>query len=444
MADYVSLLSNTTSEDHQDSKCDEGETEELTSDEEKEISETIEDLISIQNQDILKRNLTVIVKENIILKKRVKQLEGSQAFNQASSLSFHIDCDGKSSGEEVSNTHDQIEYNTTSELEVMGSERTSSSSEPVTKSGNSCFNCSGDHNLADCKEEKDFRRIAKNRREFQAKNASLSSARYHVDEPQKFGHLSPGLPSKKLSEALRLRKDHLPEYIYRLRELGYPPGWMKHAEISQSGVELYLEDGRKADPSGGEEGEVRDREDTMKYDTNKLVAWPGFNVEMPKYCKDESNRYRVRPMSKVYCLRDMKRDMRGKEQTGYKKGKMQDVSTDNSQVIDMDTSITSNDDEVPIPGEEDAKEETDTEAVVFSTPLKQAASSGNVVKTDTGTPIVESYSPFNNLPKYANFGKDMSEHIVFENLPDYTGNWEKMSGLIKRIKQRKDIDEKDS
>ena len=51
-----------------------------------------------------------------------------------------------------------------------------------------------------------------------------------------------------------------------------------------------------------------------------------------------------------------------------------------------------------------------------------------------GTPIVEMYSPFGKLPKYESFGKDMSEHVVFENLPDYTGTWDKMTGLISRIR----------
>ena len=61
----------------------------------------------------------------------------------------------------------------------------------------------------------------------------------------------------------------------------------------------------------------------------------------------------------------------------------------------------------------------------------------------SGTPIVELHSPFEILPKYANFGKDMTEHIVFENLPDYTGTWDKMSGLIQRIRKRKETEEDD-
>ena len=62
---------------------------------------------------------------------------------------------------------------------------------------------------------------------------------YCQDEPQKFGHLSPGLPSAKLTEALGLRRDELPRYIYKMRELGYPPGWLRHAQINQSGITLY-------------------------------------------------------------------------------------------------------------------------------------------------------------------------------------------------------------
>ena len=59
-----------------------------------------------------------------------------------------------------------------------------------------------------------------------------------------------------------------------------------------------------------------------------------------------------------------------------------------------------------------------------------------VPKSDicVGTPIVEMFSPFCKLPNVEGWGKDMSEHVAFENLPNYTGKWEQMSGLIKRIR----------
>ena len=102
-------------------------------------------------------------------------------------------------------------------------------------SSNSCFNCLGDHMLPDCPKPRDPKAIAANRRMF-TKN-SQQSTRYHLDENQRLCHIRPGSePSKKLREALGLRHNQLPSYVYRLRELGYPPGWLREAQIMHSGM----------------------------------------------------------------------------------------------------------------------------------------------------------------------------------------------------------------
>jgi len=31
----------------------------------------------------------------------------------------------------------------------------------------------------------------------------------------------------------------------------------------------------------------------------------------------------------------------------------------------------------------------------------------------------------------------MTEHIAFENLPNYTGNWDKMRGVLKGVRDKK-------
>ena len=54
-----------------------------------------------------------------------------------------------------------------------------------------------------------------------------------------------------------------------------------------------------------------------------------------------------------------------------------------------------------------------------------------------GTPICGMFSPFGKLPEYDNFGKDMTEHIAFENLPNATGNWDKMRGVLKGVRGKK-------
>ena len=42
---------------------------------------------------------------------------------------------------------------------------------------NTCFNCLGDHMIAECPEPRDQRKIAKNRKEFQSKSAGYNTAR---------------------------------------------------------------------------------------------------------------------------------------------------------------------------------------------------------------------------------------------------------------------------
>ena len=63
--------------------------------------------------------------------------------------------------------------------------------------------------IADCPLPKNPKEINKNKKEFQASQANFGSARYHIDENQKFGHIRPGLPSDKLRKALGLRDDQV-------------------------------------------------------------------------------------------------------------------------------------------------------------------------------------------------------------------------------------------
>eukprot|EP00088_Acartia_fossae_P011823 TRINITY_DN16017_c0_g1_i1.p2 TRINITY_DN16017_c0_g1~~TRINITY_DN16017_c0_g1_i1.p2 ORF type:complete len:141 (-),score=31.79 TRINITY_DN16017_c0_g1_i1:100-522(-) len=70
-----------------------------------------------------------------------------------------------------------------------------------------------------------------------------------------------------------------------------------------------------------------------------------------------------------------------------------------------------------------------------------SSSSNSVAKTEPGTPICEMYSPFSRLPSQEGFAVNMSEHVAFENLPNYTGKWEEMRGLLKRIRTREKVNE---
>ena len=64
--------------------------------------------------------------------------------------------------------------------------------------------------------------------------------------------------------------------------------------------------------------------------------------------------------------------------------------------------------------------------------------------TVSGTPIVELHSPFAKLPRYDNFGLGMTEHIAFENLPNYTGTWDKMRGVLRGVRDTRAGNKEDS
>ncbi|XP_053466272.1 zinc finger CCHC domain-containing protein 8 isoform X3 [Ictalurus furcatus] len=156
-----------------------------------------------------------------------------------------------------------------------------------------CFNCGvDDHQLRDCPKPKDMARINAKRKEFAQVNQGnvQSNQRYHAEElEERFLKYKPGVVSKELSDALGIVANTLPPFIYRMRELGYPPGWLKEAEMENSGLMLY--DGK---PSGEDASNGPDQ--SVSYDVSKLVDFPGFNVSAPSNVRDEYRSFGSIPM----------------------------------------------------------------------------------------------------------------------------------------------------
>lgn len=63
--------------------------------------------------------------------------------------------------------------------------------------------------------------------------------RYHTDDQIQLGNKVPGRISKNLRRALGLGRFQLPLHVYKMRTYGYPPGWLLHAKVSHSGLELF-------------------------------------------------------------------------------------------------------------------------------------------------------------------------------------------------------------
>lgn len=147
------------------------------------------------------------------------------------------------------------------------------------KQSRACFNCGEcGHVLQDCPAPQDLAKINANRREFQNKFASPVNlkSRYHRDDKsmQRFAEFKPGIISMNLREALGIGEQDVPVYIYKMRYLGYPPGYLpKEAKPS---LLMYDGDGNINDYV--EEEDSENGEDIR----DSFIEYPGFNVHLPE------------------------------------------------------------------------------------------------------------------------------------------------------------------
>ncbi|XP_076348003.1 LOW QUALITY PROTEIN: zinc finger CCHC domain-containing protein 8 homolog [Tachypleus tridentatus] len=199
-----------------------------------------------------------------------------------------------------------------------------------------CFNCMGNHLLDKCLEKHDQRRIASNRKQYMASSLT-SKTRYHQEEKnQKF---KPGTISNELRQALDLLPNQLPQYIYRMRILGYPPGWLKEAEIESSGIMMYGSDGKAVHHDENiEDGEVDVDSLKVQYDPMKLVDYPGFNVPIPYGFIDESEHLGMPPLQFCQLRYVAEQSMKPPEPKPYTKRQIPDTSNVKAKVSKLNRS----------------------------------------------------------------------------------------------------------
>ncbi|XP_020298799.1 zinc finger CCHC domain-containing protein 8 homolog isoform X2 [Pseudomyrmex gracilis] len=210
-----------------------------------------------------------------------------------------------------------------------------------------CFNCNGNHNMRDCPLPRNQANIKKNRKEFAKNNIGN---RYHMSEDQRFSHIIPGQLSSKLRKALGLKDNQLPRHIYRMRLLGYPPGWLEEARLQHSGLSLFNSDGiAETDPTE-EEGEIITDVDKDQYDLKKIYDFPGFNVPPPPGTVDDSDKYWVPQMQSLHSKEVMLSCLQGKEaEDGYKRKKLKlSVPIVNTVQIPSDMEIEDAEENVPV------------------------------------------------------------------------------------------------
>lgn len=78
---------------------------------------------------------------------------------------------------------------------------------------------------------------------------------------------------------------------------------------------------------------------------------------------------------------------------------------------------------------------TDSDKTEYLTPESKA----KTVRTEYGTPIIDSVTNFTKLPSDDKFAKDICDILYFENLPNSIGKYKKISTLLKKVKDQVDM-----
>ena len=110
-----------------------------------------------------------------------------------------------------------------------------------------CFNClSINHRVQECPVKIDQERIDFNKNQFASQShqsqeqAQLFSTRYTSDLDSKSNRgFVPGKITDSLKEALGLKPNQLPPFIYIMREYGYPPGWLVEAKVKSNKLAVH-------------------------------------------------------------------------------------------------------------------------------------------------------------------------------------------------------------
>ena len=206
---------------------------------------------------------------------------------------------------------------------------------------------------------------------------------------------------------------------------------------------MYVSEGTKleeyvADVQNGEDGEISFVENCKKeieYEVDKLIGWQGFNVEPNHNYKEECRFYRAPPLQldrttpRFESLDAMKERLSVHQQKGYVRGEMQ-----NTNVMESSNHKTGRSDQEDTEPPGVSSNEIEEENKPINSPKFRPST---IKTTDNGTPIVDTYSPYSELPTSDKWTCFTTDHIFFENLPESTGKYENMVGILKKCREAK-------
>ncbi|KAG2659134.1 uncharacterized protein LOC120705046 isoform X3 [Panicum virgatum] len=162
----------------------------------------------------------------------------------------------------------------------------SSNTERADKDDSRCFNCgSYSHALKDCPKPRDNVAISNARKQHNLKrnqsNVNRVQNRYYQKTPGKFDDLKAGVLGPETRECLGIGENDPPPWLHRMRELGYPPGYLDVVddEDKPSGITIFGDGEVKLEY---EEGELPDQGEPSPPRKRMTVEFPGINAPIPE------------------------------------------------------------------------------------------------------------------------------------------------------------------
>ncbi|XP_019428177.1 PREDICTED: zinc finger CCHC domain-containing protein 8 [Lupinus angustifolius] len=147
-----------------------------------------------------------------------------------------------------------------------------------------CFNCgSYSHSLRECTRPRDNVAVNNARKQLKSRRnqnaSSRNPTRYYQSSPTgKYAGLRPGALDDVTRQLLGLGELDPPPWLKRMREIGYPPGYLDvDDEDEPSGITIYT-DREIAEQEDGEIMEV----DKSKPKQKMTVEFPGINAPVPE------------------------------------------------------------------------------------------------------------------------------------------------------------------
>ncbi|KAK9714098.1 hypothetical protein RND81_06G071600 [Saponaria officinalis] len=145
-----------------------------------------------------------------------------------------------------------------------------------------CFNCSSySHSLKECPKPRNNDAVNNSRKQLKSKRNQTAGmrnpTRYYQDTPGgKYEGLRPGTLDAETRRLLGLGEADPPPWLNRMREIGYPPGYLEDENLP-SGITIFADEEIKEEKEDGEilEPELGDVPRKMS------VKYPGVNAPIP-------------------------------------------------------------------------------------------------------------------------------------------------------------------